>query len=126
MIAPSPYFIHLFTGPDGRSHIEELSPRQVGVKLPYIYRSKATEVSVLTYPAGHRFDWGLTPGVPRLIIQLRGLSVTIVDDGGKPGSSYHPLAAGSIMLAEDRSGRGHRGMIFGDEDAISMQVDLAV
>jgi hypothetical protein len=124
--APSPYFIHLFTGADGRSHIDMLDPRQAGVKLPYLYKAKATEVSVLTYPAGHRFDWHLTRDIPRLIMQLRGVSVTIVNDDGEAGVSYYALSAGSLMLAEDKSGRGHRGVIFGDEDAVSMQVDLAV
>jgi hypothetical protein len=28
------------------------------------------------------------------------------------------------MLAEDRSGRGHRGKVFGDEDVVTLQVDL--
>jgi hypothetical protein len=120
------YFIHLFTGPDGRTHLEEIDPRQAEQKLPYWYKAKATAVAVLTYPAGHQFDWHLTRDVPRLIIQLRGLSVTIVDDGNEPGVSYHPLRPGSVMLAEDKSGKGHRGMIFSDEDAYSMQVDLAV
>jgi hypothetical protein len=124
--APSPYFFHLFTGSDGQSHFDVLDPRQASVKLPYLYKAKATEVSVLTYPAGHRFDWHLTRDIPRLIMMLQGIAVTIVNDAGEPGVSYYPLTTGSLMLAEDKCGRGHRGVIFGDEDAVSMQVDLAV
>jgi len=122
---PGFYFIHLFTGEDGRSHIETLDPSQAEEKLPYFFRARATGDSILTFPAGHDFDWRLTRDIPRLLVQLRGLCVTIVDDGCEPGVSYHPLRPGSVMLAEDRTGRGHRGKVFGDEDVVTLQVDLA-
>jgi|GEM_PF-2854023 hypothetical protein len=121
---PGFYFIHLFTGPDGHSRIEQLNPSQAQEKLPYFFRAQATGVSLLTFPAGHEFDWRLVRDVPRLIVQLRGMSVTIVNDGCEPGVSYHPLRPGSVMLAEDFSGRGHRGKVFGDEDCVTLQVDL--
>jgi hypothetical protein len=118
------YFIHLFTAADGRSRIEQLNPAQATEKLPYFFRAVATGVSLLTFPAGHNWDWHLTREVPRLIVQLRGMAVTIVDDGADAGVSYHPLRPGSVLLAEDFSGRGHRGMIFPDEPVVSLQVDL--
>jgi hypothetical protein len=118
------YFIHLSTTPEGRSRIEQLNPAQANEKLPYFFRAKATGVSLLTFPAGHSWDWHLTHQVPRLIVQLRGMAVTIVDDGSDAGISYHPLRPGSVLLAEDFSGRGHRGMIFPDEPVVSLQVDL--
>ncbi len=119
------HVVHLFTGRDGRTRLEALDPRQATEHLPYLYRSKATAVSVLRFPAGRNFSWPASHGVRRLMIQLRGLSVVIVDDGHEPGVSYHPLAPGSILLAEDLSGRGHRGRVFEDEDVLIMQVDLA-
>jgi hypothetical protein len=118
------YFIHLYEDPDGTSRIAQLNPAQAHEKLPYFFRAKATGVSLLTFPAGHVWDWHLTHVVPRLIVQLRGMAVTIVDDGSAAGVSYHPLRPGSVLLAEDFSGRGHRGMIFPDEPVVSLQVDL--
>jgi hypothetical protein len=59
------------------------------------------------------------------MVQLRGLSVVIVNDGHEPGVSYHPLAPGSVIFVEDLHGRGFRGRVFEDEDALFMQVDLA-
>jgi hypothetical protein len=125
-VVPSGFHVvHLVTGRDGRTHIEELDPRQASENLPYLYRSKATSVSVLRYPAGHEFEWRAVPGRSRLMVQLRGLCVLIVNSGAEPGVSYRPLAPGTVLLDEDRSGRAHRCKVFEDEDVYFMQVDLA-
>ena len=119
------HVVHLVTGRDGRTHIEELDPRQSSESLPYLYRSKATRASVLRYPAGHEFEWRAVPGHSRLMVQLRGLCVLIVSGGADPGVSYRPLAPGTVLLDEDTSGRTHRCKVFEDEDAYFMQADLA-
>jgi hypothetical protein len=129
--APAPasgadfHVVHLYAGRDGRTRLETLDPRQATEHLPYLFKSKATSVAVLRYPAGRKFVWPSTPGVRRLLVQLQGASVVIVDDGHEPGRSYHPLQPGSVVLVEDLGGRGPRGTVFEDEDAIIMQVDLA-
>lgn len=119
-------FVRVYAGDDGFSHIETIDPRQAEEKLPYIFRAKAVSVALLTFPAGMVWDWHHTHhGVRRLLVTLRGLCVTIVNDGCEPGRSYHPLMPGSVMLAEDFSGRGHRGHVFAESDTIVFQVDLA-
>ena len=124
--APSGFHVvHLVTGREGRTHIEELDPRQASENLPYLFRSKATSVSVLRYPAGREFEWRAVPGRSRLMVQLRGLCVLIVNVGAEPGVSYRPLAPGTVLLDDDTSGRAHRCKVFEDEDAYFMQVDLA-
>ncbi len=124
---PQPFhFVRIYEGPDQRSHIEVVDPRNIQEKLPYLYRAKATSVSLLTFPAGTVWDWHLTHNnVRRLIVLVRGLTVSIVDDGDTPGVSYYPFKPGMVMLAEDFAGRGHRGKVFADQDAIVFQVDLA-
>ena len=79
------HVVHLVTGREGRTHIEELDPRQASESLPYLYRSKATSVLVLRYPAGREFEWRARPGRSRLMVQLRGLCVLIVNGGAEPG-----------------------------------------
>ena len=120
------YFVRISEGPDGRSYIEEYDPRQLGAKEPVIYQAPAVSVALLRWPAGTVFNWGPTHGgVHRLLVTATGLTVTIVDDGAETGRSYHPLKPGSVMLAEDFAGRGHRGRVLPGEDAIVFQVDLA-
>jgi hypothetical protein len=126
-VVPSGFHVvHLVTGREGRTHIEELDPRQASESLPYLYRSKAISVSVLRYAAGREFEWRAAPGRSRLMVQLRGLCVLIVNGGAEPGVSYRPLAPGTVLLDDDTSGRAHRCKVFEDEDAYFMQVDLAV
>jgi len=118
--------LHLVSGPDGRTHVEEMDPRQPTERLPYLYRAKATVVSVLEYAAGQEFRWRTATSVgPRLLIQLRGLSLLIVEGGRGAGASHHPLAPGSIVLDEDVGGRMHRCKVLENESAILMQVELA-
>jgi hypothetical protein len=120
------HFVRVQEGPDGRSYIDEYDPTQPSETLPSIYRAAAVQVALLTWPAGTVFSGGPTHGgVRRLLVTVTGLTVTIVDDGATPGKSYHPLKPGSVMLAEDFAGRGHRGQVFADEDALVFQVDLA-
>jgi hypothetical protein len=124
---PQPFhFVRIYEGPDQRSHIEVIDPRQAEEKLPCLYRAKAVSVGLLTFPAGTIWDWHLThDNVRRLIVLARGLTVTIVDEGDVAGVSYYPWKPGTVMLAEDGSGRGHKGRVFADEDALVFQVDLA-
>ncbi len=120
------HFVRIQAGPDGRSTIDEFDPQMPGETLPLIYRADAVSVALLMWPGGKAFDFGPTHGgVRRLLVTATGLTVTIVDDGSTPGTSYHPLKPGSVMFAEDFTGRGHRGQVLADEDAIVFQVDLA-
>ncbi len=120
------YFIRVFEGPDGVSHIQEFDPSQAAEKLPYIYRAKATQVAITMIPAGTFLEWHLTHNnVKRLLVSARALSVIIVNEGDVPGESYYPLDPGAVFLAEDTSGRGHRGKVFAAADAVVFQVDLA-
>jgi len=120
------HFVRIQAGPDGRSYIDEYDPTSPDETLPVIYRADAVQVALLTWPGGTAFNFGPTHGgVRRLLVSATGLTVTIVDDGSAAGTSYHPLKPGSVMFAEDFSGRGHRGQVLADEDAIVFQVDLA-
>ena len=120
------HFVRIQAGPDGRSYIDEFDPQMPGETPPVIYRAEAASVALLTWPGGKAFDFGPTHGgVRRLLVTATGLTVPIVDDGSTAGTSYHPLKPGSVMFAEDFSGRGHRGLVLADEDAIVFQVDLA-
>lgn len=120
------HFVRIQAGPDGRSYIDEFDPQMPDEMPPVIYRAEAVSVALLIWPAGKVFNFGPThDGVRRLLVTATGLTVTIVDDGTTPGISYHPLKPGSVMFAEDFSGRGHRGQVLADEDAVVFQVDLA-
>jgi hypothetical protein len=119
------HIVHLVTTHDGRTRLTEMDPRQATEKLPYLYRSRASAVTVLRHPAGSEFAWREKASGPRLLVQLRGLCVLIVNGGAEPGVSYRPLAPGSVVLDEDTGRHVPRCKVFEDEDAIFMVVALA-
>jgi hypothetical protein len=119
------HVVHLVTGRDGRTRLEAMDPRQATEKLPYLYRSRASAVTVLRHPAGSEFAWREKASGPRLLVQLRGLCVLTVNGGAEPGVSYRPLAPGSVVLDEDTGRHPPRCKVFEDEDAIFMVVELA-
>jgi len=103
--------IRLYTGDDGESHFED------GVlELPKFEgttrRSRswpATEVSFEESPAGSSLDWHRAP-VRQYVITLSGT----LEFETRLGETF-TLAPGTVLLAEDTEGGGHKWRLTDDQ-----------
>ena len=103
--------IRLYTGDDGESHFEEGT-----LELPKLegtaHRSRswhATEVSFEESPAGSNLDWHRAP-VRQYVITLSGT----LEFETRLGDRF-TLAPGTILLAEDTEGGGHKWRLTDDQ-----------
>jgi len=113
--------IRLYTGDDGESHFED------GVlELPKFEgttrRSRswpATEVSFEESPAGSSLDWHRAP-VRQYVITLSGT----LEFETRLGETF-TLAPGTVLLAEDTEGGGHKWRLTDDQPWRRVYVGLA-
>jgi hypothetical protein len=111
----------IYTGPDGKTNVEEF-------EMPLKPRDKGSEVSApiaLTTLQVRRttpeyfIDWH--PASRRqLVVTLAGESEIELEDGRKVR-----LGPGSILLAEDNTGKGHISRAVAGKDRIAFDIGLA-
>jgi len=92
----------LYTGPDGNSHVLSGS----------IGESKLVEAQTILFketPAHSSYDWHNDP-IPQYVITLSGV-LEFVTAGGET-FTIHP---GDVLIAEDRTGSGHKWRLIDDE-----------
>jgi quercetin dioxygenase-like cupin family protein len=113
----------LYTGADGQSHAEERGvawrPAKLRGELNESELVNVTTAQFLRWPRG--FVWEGHPASKRqyvVIVSGRG-EVDVV--GGKKVQ----LAPGSVLLAEDVTGKGHTTRVGPDEDLVMLLVPLA-
>jgi len=113
----------LFTGPDGKSHTENIE-----MKLAPQGRSADTELSDTVKVSGLQFrrtspkyalDFHPAPR-RQYVVTLSGRGEIELEDGTKI-----PLTPGHILLAEDTTGKGHISRGIGSEDRLSLFIELA-
>ena len=112
--------IRLYTGQDGESHFEEISP-------PYAWDrdaeraplESATGIIFSRSPVGYFIDWHNAPRRQYVII-LAGEVEYRIGDG-----STRRLGPGDVLLAEDLTGRGHTTRVVGDRPRLSATIPLA-
>jgi len=108
-------FYRLFSGPDNKTHIEEL-PLSA---LPTIDSSQsAVAVFFRGYPAGYFLDWHPAPR-RQWVVLMKGEVEFGLEDG-----STHKLSPGDAFLAEDLTGKGHTARV-GPEPLFWIVVPLA-
>ena len=111
----------IFTGPDGRTRVEEfdlpLKPRDKGsdvaapVALTTLQVRRTTPEYFLDFhPASRR----------QLVVTLAGESEIELEDGRKIR-----LGPGSILLAEDTTGKGHISRAVPGKDRVAFDIGLA-
>ena len=96
--------IRLFTGEDGATHLEDVHYSMARTKHGLIAENvQVNEISLYTADAAG--DPGAFAPAPcrQLVIPLAGAVEVEASDGGR-----RTLGVGSILLAEDTSGTGHR------------------
>jgi quercetin dioxygenase-like cupin family protein len=103
--------IHLFTGPDGRSHVEE-------IPLPLGVTQSAAALHFEETEAGSALDWHTAPHVQYVVTLCGTLEFTTRD-----GESF-VLRPGDVLLAADTTGRGHRWQLIDDQPWRRLYVQL--
>ena len=104
--------IHLFTGADGRSHVERLD-------VPLGAVQPATAAHFEESAAGSAFDWHRAP-CNQYVITLSGTLEFTTRDG-----ETFILRPGDVLLASDTSGTGHRWRLIDDQPWRRLYVELA-
>lgn len=96
--------IRIATGPDGHSHLDDVHYSMAKTKHGLIAENvQVTEISLYTFdgePEDAAFE--VSP-CRQLVIPLAGRAEIEASDGAR-----RALEVGSILLAEDTSGKGHR------------------
>ena len=106
----------LYTGPDGKSHIEELDL----TSHPELTRLMASKGIVFaTTEPGHFSDWHTAPR-RQFVITLSGEGEIGLEDG-----SLHRFGPGHVNLAEDLTGKGHTTRVVGNQPRVTATVHLA-
>jgi quercetin dioxygenase-like cupin family protein len=104
--------IHLFTGPDGRSHVRE-APLPLGV-VQTVSLAHFEETA-----AGSSLDWHTAPH-KQYVITLTGTLEFTTRDG-----ETFLLRPGDVLLAEDTTGSGHRWRLMDDQPWRRLYVEFA-
>ena len=103
--------IHLFTGTDGRSHVEELP-------LPLRALEKARALHFEETAAHAALDWHTAPCL-QYVVTLSGTLEFTTRDG-----ETFVLAPGDVLRAADTAGSGHRWRLVDDQPWRRLYVEL--
>ncbi len=103
--------IRLFTGTDGRSHVETIP---LPLHAPQAVKTTHFEET----PAHSSLDWHVAP-CRQYVITLSGTLEFVTRDG-----ETFTLRPGDVLLAEDTAGTGHRWRLTDDQPWRRMYVEL--
>jgi len=112
--------VRIYTGADGESHFEdsEVKLNQENIAGMLSELQPATGIVFRETGPDYDYDWHNAPR-RQYVITLRGEFEVEIGDG-----SVRRLGPGSILLAEDVTGHGHKSRAVGDEIRESIFVTL--
>lgn len=114
------HYFRIFTGPDGESHFEDveiaLSGQPGGSEYSALH--PASGVIFRRSPADQFIDWHPAPR-RQFVVTLSGAAEVEASDG-----EVRRIGPGSIMLADDLTGRGHITRGLGAEERISLFIPV--
>jgi hypothetical protein len=108
--------VRVFTGADGESHFEDLTPDQFA---ELVNRVGDGAIELNRRPSPSFSDYHRAPR-RQYVINLAGVAEFETADGVK--RRLHP---GDILVAEDLTGHGHIARSIGEEFRVSLAVPLA-
>ncbi len=120
-----PAFARVFTGADGKSHLEDMEPPFVsfvdtegahGEGTPV---EAATGITIRRNAPGYFLDWHCAPR-RQYTINIGGEVEIRTGDG-----AVRRFGPGSVLLAEDLTGQGHTTRVVGTETRYTIVVPLA-
>ena len=103
--------IRLYTGADGITHLEDIEQKEM--------KFAATEIVVRSAPSDLPSPWHNAP-VRQILIVRTGAVKVEVEDG-----AVRQLWPGDLVLEEDLTGKGHRGLPLDDQPVILSAVVLS-
>jgi hypothetical protein len=113
----------IYTGSDGQSHAEEMDegklkkdPRVMGLGVSEMI--KVTGLQFSHTAPGWATDWHPADR-HQYIVTLRGRGEIEI-----PGGQKIPLVPGSIVLAEDMTGKGHISRTIGTEERVALNIHI--
>ena len=107
--------VRVYSGPDGESHFEDLTPNQFSAIVNNIGNGS---INLNQRSSPSESDYHNAPR-SQYVINLAGIAEFEVADG-----TTKRLYAGDILVAEDLEGHGHIARSIGDEPRISLAVPL--
>jgi hypothetical protein len=114
-------YFRIYAGPDGESHFEdvvvEMTPQAGQSDLSALI--PATGIIFRRSPADQYIDWHPAPR-RQFVITLSGEAEVEASDG-----EVRRIGPGTIMLAEDTTGKGHITRGVGSVERLSLFVPLA-
>ena len=119
-----PKFVHVFTGPNGTSVIEEREfEMQEFVDTEGAHGlSSATEqtggISFRQYEPGYFLDFHTAPR------RQYSVSITGEIELGTPDGTLKRYGPGTVLLAEDMEGTGHSTRVIGNEPRFAIIIPL--
>ncbi len=120
-----PTFARVYTGDDGKSHIEEIEPPfesfldTEGAHGEGTPLEAASGITFRRNPPGYFLDWHNAP--------RRQYTITVQGEVeiGTGDGTVRRFGPGSILLAEDLTGQGHTTRVVGNETRYGIIVPLA-
>jgi len=119
-----PNFVRIYSGDDGQSHMEEFEPDfspftdTEGAHGDGTPVEAATGVTIRRNPPGYFLDWHCAPR-RQYSISLAGEVEIGTGDG-----TVKWFGPGTVMLAEDLTGKGHTTRVVGSETRLTILIPL--
>jgi hypothetical protein len=113
-------YVRLYASPDGESHIEDVEEplADSGRGIDFSKELIATGVNFANFRDAYDMDSHTAPR-RRFVVLLSGSIEIEASDG-----SIRVLRPGSVLLAEDTTGKGHKSRAIGPDDRLAVYVQL--
>jgi len=113
-------YVRIYTGDDGLSHFEdvEVDLSETGDASVFSPTMPVTGLNFRRQVPGYQLDFHPAPR-SQFIVNLHGTVEIIASDG-----ESRIFGPGSIMHADDTTGKGHISKAIGDEERLSLFVHL--
>jgi len=118
-------YVRLYSDASGESHFDDveidLASTDYMPSAPPLFLSDitaATQFRFMQAPLGWTSDWH-TSSSRTMFFVLAGEWEVTASDGESRG-----FGAGSVLLVEDTSGKGHRSRVVSDVDSLAAMVEL--
>ena len=120
-----PNYVRVYSGADGQSHLEEFEPDwnpfvdTEGAHGEGTPLESATGITIRRNPPGYFLDFHCAP--------RRQYTITIAGELelGTGDGTVRRFGPGTVLLAEDLTGKGHTTRVVGTETRVTIVVPLA-
>ena len=108
--------VRVYSGDDGESHFEDLTPDQLA---EIVFPIGNGPITLFRRPSPSSSDYHTAPR-RQYVVNMSGIAEFETADGTK-----RRLMPGDVLIAEDLTGHGHIARSIGDEFRVSLAIPLA-